>query len=72
MPSLGCSTLRTVYEHIPRGRGERGDDAVQVPRQAHLASQAGGVREPECHIEHIVLVILVHAAGWVRETGKGR
>ena len=64
--------VRTIDEHISRGRGQGRGDAVQVSRQAYLASQARGVREPERHIEHIVLVVLAHGAGWVREAGKAR
>ncbi len=61
---------RTVYEHVPRRGGERGGEAVEIFREPHLAAEAGGVGEPERHVEHVVLVVLrADVVRWGDEKG---
>ena len=50
---------RTIDKHVARRSGQGGGDAVEVPCQPHLASKARGVGEAECHVEHVVFIVLL-------------
>lgn len=47
----------TINKHIPRRRGQCTSDAIKFSRNLYLASQSTGIREPKCHVEHVILVI---------------